>query len=257
MTIHQRLFTSYGTGSLIAVESADFDGTNDYMTRGAGLTGAANSKTGIFSGWIRLDGGDASTLSILHGTDSVGGSTIRFLVSRAVNNLLYVQATNAAASNILIIHTSNTYTSSATWLHMLTAWNLATASVAIYINDVSDLSGVSTILNDTSQYVLSDWSIGALASGTSKLNGCLAEVYFAPGQFLDFSIVDNRRKFISSAGKPVWLGTDGSVPTGTAPLVYQHLATAEAVANFATNRATGGNFTITGTLTAGSTSPSD
>ena len=80
----------------------------------------------------------------------------------------------------------------------------------------------------------------------SAFNGALAEVYFAPGQYLYFSIASNRRKFISRTGKPVHLGTTGMLPTGTAPLVYHHLDDAEAVANFATNRGTGGNFTITG-----------
>jgi hypothetical protein len=39
--------------------------------------------------------------------------------------------------------------------------------------------------------------------------------------------------------------------------MYHHLDNGEAVANFATNRGTGGNFTITGTLDTASTSPSD
>ena len=90
-----------------------------------------------------------------------------------------------------------------------------------------------------------------------KLKGFFAEVSFAFGQSLDFSIVSNRRKFLSAGGKPVFLGADGSLPTGTAPIIYQHLDDGEAVANFATNRGTGGDFTITGTLDTGSTSPSD
>lgn len=40
-------------------------------------------------------------------------------------------------------------------------------------------------------------------------------------------------------------------------IIYFHLDPAEAPADFATNRGTGGNFSITGALTAGSTSPSD
>jgi hypothetical protein len=47
----------------------------------------------------------------------------------------------------------------------------------------------------------------------------VADVYFAPGQFLDLSIPGNVAKFIS-AGKPVDLGSDGSTPTGIAPLVF-------------------------------------
>jgi hypothetical protein len=66
-----------------------------------------------------------------------------------------------------------------------------------------------------------------------------------------------RQRFISADGKPVTLGPDGRLATGNVPLVYQHLADAESVANFATNRGGGGNFAITGALATASTSPSD
>jgi hypothetical protein len=85
----------------------------------------------------------------------------------------------------------------------------------------------------------------------------MAELYFAPGQYLDFSTESNRRKFITAIGTPMDLGSDGSAPTGTAPLVYQRLAAGETVANFATNRGTSDDFSIIGTLVTGSSSPSD
>ena len=39
------------SGASYTAEAVDFDGTNDYMTRGS-LTGAADSKTGLISGWF-------------------------------------------------------------------------------------------------------------------------------------------------------------------------------------------------------------
>jgi concanavalin A-like lectin/glucanase superfamily protein len=243
---------------LIVVDSADFDGTNDYMTRGAGLSGAADSKTGILSLWLRLDGGNAASMFLLTGSNALGGGTSDGLrLTRDGANNLVVSADNAAGSGVLYLSTVNTYVASATWLHILSSWNLATPGTGrLYINDVSDYSE-SVYTNDTIDYTKADWAVGALASGTSKLNGAVAELYFAPGQYLDFSLVANRRKFISASGKPVHLGATGALPTGTAPLIYHHLDDGEAVANFATNRGTGGNFTITGTLDTGSTSPSD
>lgn len=249
MTIAQAMFMSAGP-QLLLCDSADFDGTNDYMTRGAGLTGAADSKSGIFSGWIRIDGGDAATLRILY---SINGSVNVF---RSNTNVLRIVAENSTGTTILTLPTVNTYTTSATWRHILASWNLASAAGHLYINDVSDL-GATTLTDNTIDYTVTEWTIGAEESATFKFNGCLAEIYFAPGQFLDFSIVANRRKFISSSGKPVFLGTDGSSPTGTAPIVYQRVADGAAVATFATNLGSGGNFSITGTLETGSTSPSD
>ena len=70
---------------------------------------------------------------------------------------------------------------------------------------------------------------------------------------LDLDVVGNRRKFISGDKKPVFLGTDGSKPTGSAPPVY---FSGDAT-DFSTNKGDGGAFTLTGTLTNSSTSPSD
>lgn len=236
----------------ILVDAADFDGANDYMTRGAGLTGAVDSKSGILSAWIRIDGGD--------GTDMViaAGNPARVDVTREIGNRIEIQVRNSAGTGILDIRTVGTYTASATWLNVLSSWDLASAGArTLYVNDQADLSQL-TFTNDTIDYTgMTDFAIGASASGTVKFNGCFAELFFAPGQYLDFSLVSNRRKFISSTGKPVYLGADGSVPTGAAPLVYLHLDDAETVANFATNAGSGGDFTITGALETGSSAPSD
>lgn len=251
----QQLFT--GGGNFI-VDSADFDGTNDYMVLGAGLTGAADSKSGIFSCWVRLDGGNAAEMEICNGVTLLGGSFRRFTARRMSTNVFNVLCNRASDGTAAMqISTSGTYTSAATWLHVLASWDVSTVGArSLYINDVSDLVE-NTFVDTTLDYTVADVGVGALPSAGSKLNGALAELYFAPGQYLDFSVVANRRKFISSALKPVYMGIDGAGPTGTAPLVYQHLNDGEAVSNFATNRGTGGNFTITGTLDTGSTSPSD
>jgi hypothetical protein len=245
------LLASYGLPTLIA-DAADFDGTNDYMLRGGGLTGASDSKTGIFSAWIRLDAGDASALTILRSTNT----TNAFLVLRRTDNCLAIGGDNAAGTEILLLKSVNTYITGSTWLHLLASWDLANAAGHLYINDASDISA-PTLTNDTIDYTLADWGVGAAPGGSFLMNGCMAEMYFAPGQYLDFSIELNRRKFITTSGKPAYLGADGSIPTGTAPIMYHHLDNGEAVANFATNRGTGGNFTITGTLDTASTSPTD
>lgn len=229
----------------ISCDGAKFDGTNDYMTRGAGLTGAADSKTGIFSTWWKFDA--ASGQEVL-----LAGA--RFSISRDNTNWVYISGANAAGTNILQMTSAGSYGNG--WKHILASWDLSAATGRIYISDALDFN-LLTATNDNIDYTVADWVIGAYTDGTLKQNGCQAETYFAPGQYLDFSIEANRRKFISKAGKPVDLGADGSLPTGTAPLVYLHLAKSEAVANFATNRGTGGNFSITGILDTATTRPSD
>jgi len=82
-----------------------------------------------------------------------------------------------------------------------------------------------------------------------------ADIWIAPGQSL---LVGGDippatiAKFIL-AGKPVNLGVNGEVPTGITPTVF---FSGDAL-SFATNGGIGGAFTLTGTLTNASTSPSD
>lgn len=254
MSAHQMLMATY-TNPMIVVDSADFDGTNDYMTR-ALFSGAADSKTGILSVWLRIDAGDGSSRMIL-GNDTIVNS--RFSLILGTTNLVQILGIGTDVATKLSIRTAGAYTAGAAWLHVLASWNLATAGArAIYVNDTLDFSEITFTDADIDYTPTSNLeSVGADAIGNNKFSGCIAELYFAPGQYLDFSLVHNRRKFISASGKPVHLGTTGALPTGTAPIAYLHLDNAEAVANFATNRGTGGNFSITGTLDTGSSSPSD
>ncbi|WP_192246072.1 hypothetical protein [Mesorhizobium silamurunense] len=87
----------------------------------------------------------------------------------------------------------------------------------------------------------------------ATVSGDFADIWFAPGQFIDFSVEANRRKFVDASGKPVYLGANGEMPTGTAPAVF---FSGDAT-GFATNKGTGGAFTLTGSLTNATTSPSD
>ena len=232
--------------------AADFDGTNDYMLRGAGFTGAADSSTGIFSCWIRLDGGDGANRGILlNALQSV-------IIRRDSTNKIFIAVYNTAGTASLDVYSATNYTASTTWLNILCSWSTNfTAGNKImnfYVNSVDD-KGVSNDANGafTVDYTDTNWCVGTTnIFGGEKFNGCMSEIYFAPGQYLDFTNSANRAKFISG-GKPVDLGTDGSIPTGTAPILYLR----EVAASFNTNSGTGGNMTITGTLDIASTSPSD
>lgn len=245
----------------ILVDGADFDGANDYMTRGAGLSGAADSKTGIFAAWYRVDAVPGGNKPLIAGLTTVGGATPRFSITHSAGGLIDLAGWNAAGTLIMAANPATSYGVSSSYRSLLINWDLTIPSgtnrCQMYVNDVDQSPAVSTWTNDNIDYTVADWSIGAYADGSNKLDGCLSEVLFLPGQTLNFHIVGNRRKFFSTAGKPTWVGTNGSAPTGTAALVYQHLADGEAAANFSTNRGTGGNFTITGTLDTASSSPSD
>jgi len=256
VSIHQTLFVNY-SNPLRVVDAADFDGTNDYLSRGSDLTGAADSKTGIFSCWVRIDGGNGTDMYILDNATSLGA--FRFFVRRRSTHAIEIYGYNSAGVGIMDLGTFNTtYSSSSTWLHILASWDLGAGTYTLRISDTAD-TAITTFTNDSIDHTTGAFYVGASPVGGSggKFNGAIAELYFAPGQYLDCDLVYNRRKFISASGKPVHLGSDGSLPTGTAPLLYLHLDDAEAAANFATNRGTGGNLSVTGSLDTASSSPSD
>lgn len=238
--------TGGSTGYQVATPPV-FDGANDYMLRGADFTGNADSKSGLLSFWTRLDGGDSAGLQLIANTGS------KLLVQRNSSNLFRVRAQNAAAGTIMEFLSSNTYLAGASWIHVLAAWDLAASTVQLVINGSSDIAGAPTATNDTIDYTVADYCVGGLMGTSLAWNGAMCEVYFAPGQYLDISSAANVQKFRSSAGKPVDLGSTGSTPTGTAPILYLK----NAYNTFGTNSGTGGDLTVTGTLTASATSPSD
>lgn len=236
----------FGAGaSLYFPGAVNFDGSNDYMLRGGGLTGASNGKAGLFSLWLKFTGGDGLLMRIFNESgdyflvqrnSSGGGSTIQIV------------GKNAGSSNILILTSSSTYAVSSGQLHILASWNLATPSTHLYINDVDAEAGGTTETNDTIVYSdPTNFAVGASTAPDFLTNADLCDLYFST-EYLDISQEANRRKFISSTGKAVDLGATGSLPTGNQPLVFLHHDTGAAVTDFATNRGTGGNFTITGTL---------
>lgn len=248
--ISQALFAGYDP-PLRVVDGADFDGTNDYMARGADLTGAADSKIGILSAWIRLDAGDGDQLLIL---DYPAGFRLE---RRFTSNKFRITGRDVFDTILFTAETTSAYTASSSWLHVLSSWDVNVPTYAIYVNDVLDTPAPTGSPGAALDLTEGNVWVGCNFNQLARMNGAIADLYFAPGQYLDFSLVSNRRKFISASGKPVHLGTNGSLPTGTAPIMYHHIDDGEAVANFATNRGTGGNFTITGTLDTASSSPSD
>lgn len=229
-----------------------FDGTNDYMVRGGGLTGAVDSRLGMASFWVNLNGGDAATMFVFRGA----ANGPRLVRSNA--NLWAVTLLNAAGTSSFTIRAATQSVVATGWQHVLVSWSTDAAAGAkigqIYIDDVSD-PGTFTDADAAFDidYTDTDHAIGADTAGTAKLNADLADMAVWFGERLDLSVVANRRKFISVAGKPVPLGVDGSGPTGTPPIVFQR----GPAATFAINRGTGGDFTVTGALTDAATSPSD
>ena len=153
-----------------AVDAADFDGTNDYLLRGAGLTGAADSKVGTISFWFRMDGGAGSQLAIFESTLD------RFTVDREGTNAIRVIGLDGGGTERLNIATTSAFTTSATWHHFWATWDLSVADTWYIYIDGSSQGVKTTFANVDVDFTSTDWAVGAKTDGTIKFNGCLAEL---------------------------------------------------------------------------------
>lgn len=226
----------------------------NYLSRGAKPTGLVDSSKGILSMWVKWN-----TFS---GTDfflQPGGGLSHSLTLRSDETFriyFFNSSAESFAFNSSIL--TGSYTTS-DWIHILASWDVnftqGNRLYHLYINDVSD----ATITIDGTDAMIPNWGsatdmyIGHNGSGSFEPEADMAEFYWNIGEYLDLSVTANRRKFISTTGKPIDLGADGSTPTGTAPIIYLP----NSASTFHQNEGTGGDFTATGTFVDASTSPSD
>ncbi len=241
-----------------SIQAVTFDGAANYLQRSSDLTGNADGKAGTFSGWFRFSGADGSTQQIIEArTGSDAAPAI--VVQRDSSNKIHITGDNAGGTKILELTSSASHVIADGWFHVLASWDLATGVGQLYIDDVSDLAGGSTLTNDTLDYTQSKWTLGArhLSSADRFFNGDMADVVFAL-EHVDLSVTANRRKFIDAGGDPVPLGNGGHRPFASLPIFCFN---GRAI-NWNINYGAGGSasaadalFTLTGSDLAQATAP--
>lgn len=230
-----------------------FDGINDYMLRGSDLTGDVDGKKGIISLWIKLE---ANLTTLPYYLIQSNGGFFALYIDDTTKKIQF-SALNSSSTVLINVASSSAYSTSDGWLHILISWDLNTPVIYLYVNNSNRLA-TTTLTAGTIDYTRTNYSIGAGITGSSKMNADAAEWYVNFADALDLSSSSNRAKFINQSSlKPVNLGADGSLPTGTVPIIYQRCAVGAAASSFANNSGSGGNFSITGALTTAATSPSD
>ena len=173
-----------------------FDGTNDYMRRGAALTRAEYSPLLTLSMWLN-PAADGVAYRILAAANTVGGGIAAGLSKQTSNQLVINFGTlNVASSN-------GSFENADGWVHALASFDMSNTSKRfLYVNDVSDLA-VTTYTNAAINFTFADWGVGAAPDGNGKFDGDMADLLFWPGAYLDLSVLANRRLFIDAGGKPV------------------------------------------------------
>jgi hypothetical protein len=201
------------------------------MLRGGGLTGIVDGKQGLLSCWFRRDGGSLVT-TIVFDSDATKTAFI-------FNSLdgLAVLGLPVGGGQVFNITTGAAFTADGIWKHLLSSWDAATDTYQLFIDDVSDV-GTLSFNEDFIDYTRVDWAFGGDTTGILRYDGAIADPYFTT-EFLDLTIVANRRKFIDANGDPVFLGNAGELPTGTSPFIYLR----GNQTNQGLNSGSGGDFT--------------
>lgn len=242
-------------GDSYRVNALDFDNGgagNQYLHRGAGLTGAVDGGKGTFAAWINFTdaGYNGVTQNIMVGTNAT-----KFGIQKLSNNKLNVSLQDASGSNQFEVRGASTFTATTGWLALMCSWDMSfTAGSRLFDMYIGDSNEFGTLNNDIGtsfvvDYTQADWYIG----GAAQFGGFGGAFFLDTTQRLDFSVQANRRKFFDSVGKPVFAGADGSVPTGVQPLIFINNKSATA----GVNAGTGGDFVVVGTLNDAASSPSD
>jgi hypothetical protein len=221
----------------------NFDGTNDYLTRGGILTGAVDGKIGLISFWYRDLGAAGASRRVFH---IAATTSVRFSVSRSAGNVL--QLIGRLTTSDVLNATFGSPGADTNWHHVIISFNLANSSErAIYLDGVNASPTWNTYTDSLIDFNANVANVGNAVAGGEKWNGDLAELFFhTPATWFDITNASNLAKFISG-GAPVDLGSNGSTPLSLQPLVCLNGATA----SWHTNVGTAGGLTLNGALTDG------
>ncbi len=246
----------HGHSSGYKAKAVTFDPNGNTYFDILSLTAADNQ---FFSGiiWFNLDLGGGTGGGQVIQVDPNGGFTSRVKLGPGAGDTL-VDLIDTTGNNDVERVIQSTVSSPA-WHSLLWSGDTLNQILKVYLDDVEAgnlvVDGVpfSMAFNGLE---FSLWQDGENAPGGGYLgNG--SDCWIAPGQSLltagDISLV-TRRKFVTAANKPVDLGAHGELPTGISPAIF---FSGNKDTYGQPNLGTGGAFTLTGTLTNASTSPSD
>ena len=231
--------------------SVSFDGSTTYLSRSGALTDVSSSKIGTLSFWLKT----AATSGTIFAGGAAAGSE-KFIVD-LTSGKVRITLRNSAGTTLWRANTSAINTS--LWKHIAIAFTLGTPTAYLYVNRTSDETETTAATDGTVDYAgATIWTVGATVDGTDKFDGKLYDLLFWPGTFIDLSDSTKLKYLVSSDGVSVSATKNyqPSIPSGVKPVGYGHDFTFPTsgvkpstafVGNFATNRGTGGRFTLNGT----------
>jgi hypothetical protein len=234
------------TESTVDYGGCNFDGSTDYFD-GNALTGIADGKKGSIVAVVRFANSAGSEERIMTST----GSSITF--RRLASGAISVAAENSGGTVILsAVDTSQSVFDNAGTYVIMASWDLSTpGSLKVYVNGAALTMTEAAYTNDTIDYTVSEYAIGATETGLGKLTGDIYFLWFDPTTNLDFSDAAVRDRFpTQTSGK--FVGVNGELPTGTQPILFLGYGSGT---GWAVNRGSAtSTFTTNGTPVAATTS---
>lgn len=202
------------TMPLMSYGGYGFDGSTDYLD-GNALTGIADGKKFTWVGVLRFAGAAASSEIFFSNTGA------QFQVRRTNTGNIEVLAENSAGTGILSQVTTGTPCSAAgTYVLMISADMATGGSFRLYINDTAPSVTSTTFTNDTIDFTVAEYSIGATTGGATFFAGDIYGIYFNSVTNIEFNTTANRRLFTNADNVPLYLGARGELPTGSTPIGF-------------------------------------
>ncbi len=239
-------------------KAVKFDGTQVLDRDGSfGLSDTTKMTTSF---WIRAEDWVTANNDYLYKfVGSTPGAGYLFpLNSGSAHSGLFWQLLDGDLNVRTQIKTDSSYMDVDIWYNVLASFDFTLGILCgVYISDVQQIPLVElSTLPYTIPWAAADYgAVGASDADDPSTVADFADWQIYPGVSIvqsDGTINEvDRRNFINASGKPV----DPAVAVaayGTPPFLFSGDAS-----TFATNLGTGGAFTLTGTLTNASTSPSD
>lgn len=220
----------------------DYDGATRNRRSGSVPTGVTDGRLGTFSAWIKPGIIGAAQGTLLMSVDQIGGG--------AIGQLIRFADAGGGYKLVLNLHIGSTQSgmtilmggalSLNTWHHISASWNYVFPAVAgnisMYVDGVVQVDGVNGCnlsqgaTDENLAYAAkgNSWTQGSKSlnfdtgdfGGPRFFNGCVSNLYFNIDERVDLTVQANREKFRTGAGKPVYLGATGQLPTGSQPAFY-------------------------------------
>jgi hypothetical protein len=225
-----------------------FDGTNDYLSYASPLAGVSDGKTITASFWAKFNSYPSSACFDVYNTNP---SRVRITYCGNGTETMQINLRDTSGAIRADVGCGPDPHVVDTWYHHLISVDMATGTAHCYVDDVDSIQTFAAPTDTTLDFTNAQHFIGAGAGPTAIMNGSVADLWIDYETYIDFSIEANRRKFIDADGNPIYLGANGTLPTGSAPDIFLSGDTD----TWHTNKGTGGGFTENGALTEAITKP--